>query len=81
MSGEGKIEENMTVVGPDEKVLGPVEQVHDDGFDVQGLHLPTRDVERVDDEAVHMQPTDRVNLVERRLEVEAEQGVNAPPER
>jgi hypothetical protein len=34
----------------------------------------------VDDETVHMQPTDRVKLVERRLEVEAEQGVNAPPE-
>lgn len=75
-----KIEKDMAVVGPDEKVLGPVEQVHDDGFDVQGLHLPLRDVEHVDDEAVHMQPTDRVKLVERRLEVEAEKGVNAPPE-
>ncbi|HEU5329717.1 MAG: hypothetical protein ACTHMJ_08330 [Thermomicrobiales bacterium] len=80
MSDTGKVEKDMAVVGPDERVLGPVEQVHDDGFDVQGLHLPLRDVEQVDDETVHMQPTDRVKLVERRLEVEAEQGVNAPPE-
>ena len=80
MSGDPKVEKDMAVVAPDDKVLGSVEHVHDDGFDVQGLHLPLRDVERVDDEAVHMQPTDRVNLVERRLEVEAEKGVNAPPQ-
>ncbi|MGN6562901.1 MAG: hypothetical protein ACTHMA_11650 [Thermomicrobiales bacterium] len=80
MSDTGKVEKDMAVVGPDEKVLGSVEQVHDDGFDVQGLHLPLRDVKQVDDEAVHMQPTDRVKLVERRLEVEEKEGVNAPPE-
>jgi len=80
MSDTGKVEKDMAVIGPDEKVLGPVEQVHDDGFDVQGLHLPLHDVEQVDDEAVRMQPTDRVKLVERRLAVEEKEGVNAPPE-
>lgn len=78
MSGDGEVREDMTVVGPDQQVLGEVDHVHGDGFDVKGLHLPLSDVATVEGDTVQMEPTDRVNLVEHRLEQEEKDGVQAP---
>lgn len=68
----------LTVVGPDDETLGPVERVHDDGFDVAGLHLPLTDVAAVDADTIRLADTARVHLVEHRLAVEAARGTNAP---
>ncbi len=58
MSGEREVREDMTVVGPDERVLGQVDDVHNDGFDVQGFHLGHADVGAVDQGTVQLQDTE-----------------------
>ncbi|HEX5504215.1 MAG TPA: hypothetical protein VFW96_16435 [Thermomicrobiales bacterium] len=73
------VREGLTVVGPDGETLGPVERVHDDGFDVAGLHLPLTAVAAVDAGTIRLADTSRVHLVERRLAVEEARGVDAPP--
>lgn len=78
MGGDGEVREDMTVVGPDQQTLGTVEYVHGDGFDVKGLHLPLTDVASVEGNTVQMEQTERVHLVEHRLEQEDEHGVRAP---
>lgn len=79
MSEGRAVREGMTVVGPDGDVLGPVERVHDDGFDVAGLHLPLTDVAASGANTIRLAETSRVHLVERRLAVEEARGVDAPP--
>lgn len=80
MSGEREVRQDMTVVGPDERVLGPIDDVHGDGFDVQGFHIGHGDVEAVEQGTVQLADTERVHVVERRLEAEEQHGVNAPPD-
>lgn len=78
MSDEDEVREDMTVVAPDQRVLGTVEEIHGDGFDVQGMHLGHADVAQVEQEMVRLDDTDRVHVVERRLAAEEEHGVSAP---
>lgn len=78
MSGEAELRENMPVVSPDRQVLGEIEEIHGDGFDVQGMHLQLKDVAQVEEGTVQLEDTERVHVVERRLKAEAEHGVNAP---
>ena len=78
MGGEIELRENMPVVSPDQQVLGEVEEIHGDGFDVQGMHLQLSDVAEVEQGTVQLEDTERVHVVERRLKAEAEHGVNAP---
>jgi hypothetical protein len=78
MNEEGKVREEMPVVAPDQQVLGTVEEVHGDGFDVQGFHMPLSNVASVEGGEVRLAETERVHMVQHRLEVEAEYGVNAP---
>jgi hypothetical protein len=79
MENNGEVREDMVVVDPARRPVGVVEAVHGDGFDVRGLHLTRADVAAVAGGRVRLRDTERVRVVERRLEVEAALGVNAPP--
>src|SRR6478735_4508186 len=54
MSGQDQVQEGMTVYGADDAVLGRVERVHSDGFDVAGFHYDRDSVVRVEHNRVYV---------------------------
>lgn len=54
MNGTDQVHVGMTVYGLDERPIGPVEGIVDDGFLVEGRHIPGAAIARIADGAVHL---------------------------
>jgi len=57
MSGGEQIREGMQVYGAGDRMLGRIERVHGDGFDVAGRHYPRDVVQRVEHNRIYVTGT------------------------
>jgi uncharacterized protein (TIGR02271 family) len=55
MSGQGQIHEGMEAYGTDDRLIGTIERVHGDGFDVAGFHYGRGTVVRVENDRAYVQ--------------------------
>jgi len=54
MSATEQVQVGMPVYGLDKRPIGPVEGMVDDGFLVEGRHIPGAAIARVEEGAVHL---------------------------